>query len=60
MEIRMTLRENLIAALDGRQPAWIPYTINQEFVTDDPAWSSRFPRTCRRTGAMQFRSCWRR
>ncbi len=56
----MTLRENLIAALDGRQPAWIPYTINQEFVTDDPAWSSRFPRTCRRTGAMQFRSCWRR
>ena len=38
----MTQRDNLIAALDGRRPAWIPYTINQEFVTDDPVWEALF------------------
>ena len=38
----MTPRDNLIAALDGRRPVWIPYTINQEFVTDDPAWERLF------------------
>lgn len=38
----MTPRENLIAALDGRRPERIPYTINQEFVTDDPAWEALF------------------
>ncbi|MBI2440518.1 MAG: hypothetical protein HYV35_04010 [Lentisphaerae bacterium] len=38
----MTSRENLCAALDFKQPAWIPFTINQEFVTDDPAWERIF------------------
>jgi len=38
----MTPRDNLIAALDGTQPAWIPYTVNQEFVTDDPVWETLF------------------
>lgn len=38
----MTPRDNLIAALDGRRPERIPYTINQEFVTDDPAWKTLF------------------
>ena len=38
----MTPRDNLIAALDGRRPDWIPYTVNQEFVTDDPAWDDLF------------------
>lgn len=38
----MTHRENLMAALDGRRPARIPYTINQEFVTEDPAWEALF------------------
>ncbi|MEI7438010.1 MAG: hypothetical protein WCL16_14500 [bacterium] len=35
----MPQRENLIAALDldGRHPERIPYTVNQEFVADDPA-----------------------
>jgi hypothetical protein len=35
-------RANLIAALDGRLPEWIPYTVNQEFVTADPAWEALF------------------
>lgn len=34
----MTPRENLIAALDGRRPEWIPYTVDQEFATADAAW----------------------
>ncbi len=38
----MTHRDNLIAALDGQKPEWIPYTVNQEFVTDDPAWEALF------------------
>ncbi|MBI2438117.1 MAG: hypothetical protein HYV36_04810 [Lentisphaerae bacterium] len=38
----MTSRENLCAALDFEQPAWIPFTVNQEFVTDDPAWEQLF------------------
>ncbi|MEI6972003.1 MAG: hypothetical protein WCL44_10860 [bacterium] len=38
----MTPRDNLIAALDGRRPERIPYTINQEFVTGDPAWERLF------------------
>ncbi len=38
----MTPRENLIAALDGRRPERIPYTVNQDFVTDDPAWEGLF------------------
>jgi hypothetical protein len=38
----MTPRENLIGALDGRRPDWIPYTVNQEFVTDDPTWEHLF------------------
>lgn len=38
----MTSRENLCAALDWGHPAWIPFTINQEFVTDDPAWEKLF------------------
>lgn len=38
----MNHRENLIAALEGKQPEWIPYTINQEFVTEDPGWESLF------------------
>lgn len=38
----MTSRDNLIAALDGRRPERIPYTINREFVTDDPAWEALF------------------
>ena len=38
----MTPRENLCAALDGEEPEWIPYTINEEFVTDDPAWVPLF------------------
>jgi hypothetical protein len=38
----MTQRDNLIAALDGQRPERIPYTINQEFVTDDPAWEALF------------------
>ena len=38
----MTRRDNLIAALDGRLPEWIPYTVNQEFVTADPAWEALF------------------
>ncbi len=37
-----TPRDNLIAALDGSRPEWIPYTVNQEFVTDDPAWEGLF------------------
>jgi hypothetical protein len=39
----MTHRDNLIAALDGQKPEWIPYTVNQEFVTDDPAWEAPHP-----------------
>ncbi len=38
----MTSHDNLIAALDGRRPDRIPYTVNQEFVTDDPAWAALF------------------
>lgn len=38
----MTPRDNLIAALDGRQPERIAYTVNQEFVTDNPAWEALF------------------
>ena len=38
----MTPRDNLMAALDGRRPKRIPYTVNQEFVTDDPAWEALF------------------
>lgn len=38
----MTPRENLIAALEGRQPERISYTVNQEFVTHDPAWEVLF------------------
>ena len=38
----MTPRENLIAALDGRRPERTPFTVNQEFVTDDPAWEALF------------------
>lgn len=38
----MTPRDNLIAALDGRRPERIPYTVNQEFVTGDPAWDALF------------------
>lgn len=38
----MTPRQNLIAALDGRRPERIPYTVNQEFVTDDPTWEALF------------------
>ena len=38
----MTPRDNLEAALTGRRPDSIPYTINQEFVTDDPAWTDLF------------------
>lgn len=38
----MTPRDNLCAALDGKRPAWIPYTVNREFVTADPAWESLF------------------
>ena len=38
----MTLRENLYAALDGKRPALIPYTIWREFVTEDPAWEAIF------------------
>lgn len=38
----MTQRENLMLALDGKSPEHIPYTINQEFVTDDPAWEALF------------------
>jgi len=38
----MTPRDNLIAALDGRRPERIPFTVNQEFVTDDPAWEALF------------------
>lgn len=38
----MTSRESLCAALDGGHPAWIPFTINEEFVTDDPAWEKLF------------------
>jgi hypothetical protein len=37
-----TPRDNLIAALDGRRPERIPFTVNQEFVTDDPAWDALF------------------
>ncbi len=29
----MTCRDNLITALDGRRPDWIPYTVNQRFVS---------------------------
>jgi len=39
---RMNPRQNLIAALEGRRPERIPYTVNQEFVTDDPAWEAIF------------------
>lgn len=38
----MTPRENLCIALDGKHPDWIPYTINRDFVTDDPAWNDLF------------------
>jgi len=38
----MTPRNNLIATLGGHRPAWIPYTVNQEFVTDDLAWDDLF------------------
>lgn len=38
----MTPRENLACALNGDRPDWIPYTVNQEFVTADPAWDALF------------------
>lgn len=38
----MTPRDNLCAALDGRVPGRIPFTVNREFVTDDPAWEGLF------------------
>jgi hypothetical protein len=38
----MTPRDNLRAVLEGRVPERIPFTVNQEFVTDDPAWDGLF------------------
>lgn len=38
----LTPRQNLIAALEGAKPAYIPFTINEEFLTTDPAWSKLF------------------
>ena len=34
----MNPRENLVAALEGENPDWIPLTINEEFLTKDPEW----------------------
>lgn len=35
-------RQNLIDALEGRRPEHIPFTVNGEFVNDDPAWQRLF------------------
>lgn len=38
----MTNRQNLIEALEGRKPEHIPFTVNEEFLTDDSSWKGLF------------------
>lgn len=38
----MNPRENLCAALEGQIPARIPFTVNDEFISADPAWDMLF------------------
>ncbi len=39
---QLSYNPRVIAALDGRRPEWIPYTVNQEFVTNDSVWAGLF------------------